>query len=110
MKKEGVPNFAEDPEKLFRKTWENKALAWQEKIKEAKFSEVLESKLLLLIDKLFIDDYVLTEGRNPKEIEIFLNSCYRAIEEDPSGNDGNKVRIFRMITEDLATIITMDRN
>lgn len=104
MKKEAVPDFGEDPEKLFIEVWKKKAEKWTQKIRLANFPTELESKLTLFIDKEFLDNYVNATVRDPKMLEIFITSCYTAIQESGEDQGKSKFDIFNMFKEDLRNL------
>ncbi len=100
-KKEGVPNLGGDPENVFKEIWNRKAEKWQDKIKEANFPEELESTLLFLIDKEFLEQYVNAPVRDRKMLEIFVTSFYSTIQESGEDQGKSKFDIFNMMKKDI---------
>lgn len=101
---------SEDPEVKFKEFWEKKAHDWIKEIRLVKFSEKLESQLILSIDKTFVDEYLHGEKRNLEQLQIFMGDCFKAMEKDQPGDELSKFQILIKIKEDLADLLEAERN
>lgn len=105
---EGSINF-EDPNKKFKDYWEKKTNDGVKQIRTVGISNNLQAQLELLIDKLFIDSYVLEDKKDIKILQIFLESVLNSMEKDTEGDELKKFRLFEMLKDDLADLLGVEK-
>ncbi len=101
------PNL--NPEKIFVDYWIKKAKGWEEDIEKSNLPEDLKSQIYLYIEKIFIDEYILLEKRDPQKLEFFILSVYSSIQESGDENGKEKFDIYNKIKDAVESIMNTSR-